>query len=482
MTEPDAFMLKTRLDNLRRNLEDVEHVVKSVGEQRSVFHGLLPLPRTVRGALAEVGSRVDLILGALRREDMTTAEQEIERLGARVTELTVRMGEQAAADEVLSEVERRFNIVQLSDKEELGSVLVDAAKDQKEKLAEVEKRVRSAEEKAAQGKGEEANQLLDEAWNTYATQLSASTDRLFSEYVDFLGGLALRDSGFDRGICSIADELIRQAPKIGGGWSSLTIPAHHEALNMTLARIIRLGFPEWTVWTLPLTAHELGHVLVAETGDAFADVEDDRTAQVCLADAYGTLVMGPAYACAAMLIRLNPLTAFHPEDDRLTAKRAETVLRTLDHMNAWDEVDPPYAQVRQGLEAAWAEGTGHAEPSGELGAEELETLEAWIERMSGWLGSYRALPGEHWPRIKRWAQALGTEKQDEIELQNDDEHRFVLNAAWQARLDHPEQTEHIARDALALWRRLDEHLRKETGGGKGQAQAGSFPHSGQHTT
>src|ERR1700722_345766 len=47
-----------------------------------------------------------------------------------------------------------------------------------------------------------------EAWLAFH-QLNEKAQDIFSEYVDLLGGLSLRDIGFDEGGCKLADELFR---------------------------------------------------------------------------------------------------------------------------------------------------------------------------------------------------------------------------------------------------------------------------------
>ena len=53
-----------------------------------------------------------------------------------------------------------------------------------------------------------------------------------------------------------------------------------------------------------------------------------------LADAFGTYVMGPAYACAAIRLRLNPSTASDDEaQPGLDPERAIIILAVLEKMN-----------------------------------------------------------------------------------------------------------------------------------------------------
>ena len=101
---------------------------------------------------------------------------------------------------------------------------------------------------------------------------------------------------------------------------------------MTAARLIRIGFPEWTVWMVPLAAGELGFIFADRYRDldteviaaAFADVLtgragpdgsegepaiDEEELRAWVADAFATCVTGPAYVWAAMLLRADPTSA-----------------------------------------------------------------------------------------------------------------------------------------------------------------------------
>ena len=101
--------------------------------------------------------------------------------------------------------------------------------------------------------------------------------------------------------------------------------------NFSPRIIIRLGFPEWSFWSLPLVAHELGHVVVGEKLEDFLkkQAQDKRERgylEEYLADAFATEIMGPAYVCAAVLLRLNP-------SDLISAKRAWIMFNILEGMD-----------------------------------------------------------------------------------------------------------------------------------------------------
>jgi hypothetical protein len=187
---------------------------------------------------------------------------------------------------------------------------------------------------------------LTEAWQKYNQILDTSRD-IFQECLDFLGGLALRYRELDDRILELADELIedckrnqpyRFKPPMWVG------PTSQEILRMTFGRIIRVRFPEWSIWTLPYVAHEYGHVVYEtargsnEEDEGLYKVETDlkscisnqidcvmqqdsdiatmsveirrgearKLVEELFADFLAVFVMGPAYGCAAINLRLSP--------------------------------------------------------------------------------------------------------------------------------------------------------------------------------
>src|SRR5262249_24331011 len=74
---------------------------------------------------------------------------------------------------------------------------------------------------------------------------------VFQEYVDVAGGLSLRGNGMDEQFCAMADWLSEHWNRVIGLPYWFSIPARDEARLMTHI-IIPVGFPEWTVWAVPL--------------------------------------------------------------------------------------------------------------------------------------------------------------------------------------------------------------------------------------
>lgn len=161
---------------------------------------------------------------------------------------------------------------------------------------------------------------------------SRRCDELFAEYVDLLRGIALRDSGLRvHGrelveVFRIADALPALWGRAEGwGWRSVTVPSASERGFSGASSALGVGFPEWTVWALPLVQTELGHAFLTRARAVGPTTPPDDVLRS--ADAVATLVTGPAYALAALLLRLRPEDAVAP--DALAGRRAATILAAL---------------------------------------------------------------------------------------------------------------------------------------------------------
>jgi hypothetical protein len=252
---------------------------------------------------------------------------------------------------------------------------------------------------------------------------------------------------------------------------------------MTMARIIRLGFPEWTIWTLPLAAHELGHVVAVGRIAPLLEKEsaagfDKYHIQLCFADAFATFVIGPAYACAAILMRFDPLAAINPEDKRLMLKRAECVLRMLEGMNKAAGQTNPYGGIIQRLRAEWQDAVDQA--AANLSEDPLQELEgsaltedeiSHVCRVANFMtttfGKGRGFPYTGWRVSSEWAKKLAADGGASIQpgrLEID--LRYVPNAAWRLRLDMDgfEDLSQSAQAAVDLWNRLSRQLNEEPEG------------------
>lgn len=110
---------------------------------------------------------------------------------------------------------------------------------------------------------EDGTRSEQEAWRTYA-EVKQKSDAIFREFMDLLGGLALRDRLKEEYVCRFADELIKDCAADVGRVSLFSIPAYEDPLSSTLRRAARVRFPDWHLWTLPMVAYEYGHVALRD--------------------------------------------------------------------------------------------------------------------------------------------------------------------------------------------------------------------------
>jgi hypothetical protein len=277
-----------------------------------------------------------------------------------------------------------------------------------------------------------------ERW-TELRRLEAKANDVFSEYVDLVRGVALRSNGAYSEVCRIADDLVNE---VASGWRSLTIPARTERMRKSSGYLIRIGFPEWTIWTLPLAVHEYGHVYLADRQlDVLPlDSMSERDAQIFAADAFAALTAGPAYACALFTSRLDP-----GDDGSLTGRRAAIVLGALEEAagtgEAMDFVDL--------LHTTWTSiatdcATGVHAPNDD----DQRLIKAVKDRSARKRFSF----GSWLKVVDPIARRLAGQPVGDDEFPNVFEAREVLNAAWLARLGmsaDPNEVELAARP-LAL--------------------------------
>jgi hypothetical protein len=295
------------------------------------------------------------------------------------------------------------------------------------------------------------------------------------EYLDYLAGLCLRHEGVDEGVCEIADALISECERNLEGLGALAIPGRESGAG-TLPRAVYLRFPEWTLWALPLATRELWHIARKEAfvGQNFpnyaerwrreneadirvADLRDEKLGprlHECLADVFATYVMGPAYACAALLLALDPLRGVHRE-------RAAMILSTLERLGAPDkpsaDVEVPlvnkYAAVHGRLYEHWHDAVAEAGAT----EEGSEFMAQWVEAFSTYLDKYCEkirFPTHRWAPIRdEWADKLHQGLVDDIPIQ-DATVRFALNVAWKVRLEHPLNFQDISEPCTQLCRRI----------------------------
>jgi hypothetical protein len=310
-------------------------------------------------------------------------------------------------------------------------------------------------------------------------------EALFSEYVDYLRGVAIRSTGFvvqDRhdlesetaagqadlagggagedhsvrlsDLFLLADHLPALMGRPGGWtWKSLAVPSRVEQNASTEAYVLRIGFPEWSIWALPLLQHEFGRVVIKKNPRELPVA--DPTEEAMLADALAGLVTGPAYACAQLLLRLDPASVNRWNDE--VTLRSATILKTL-----WRSAklvdDAVLVELAERLEAEWRDAVKSA--GGDVAALdtalEKTSVRSMIERaamfveLGDWAGDQPQMPpwASRWATVVTWGGHLSSGRPSDIDTGVTEGQKgelpivlaFLLDAAWLARVGpRPEQ-------------------------------------------
>lgn len=300
---------------------------------------------------------------------------------------------------------------------------------------------------------------LAEDWQRFMEIEVRATD-LFREFTELIGGLAFRDRNRDPWFFRTADHLVRKCSEYTPDHRHslvLTVPWVHDTIAQTLAQIVRLRFPDWTVWALPLGAFEFARIYLALDRENPSNIRqfvstrleldaDRLRAQLELvADVFAAFTQGPAYAFAALHLRIPPASW----------QRGHAIFTTLDAMEVrqWSEdLDRELDQLR----SEWRACPGR---EGLPGPAEREEVEKVVEVALGAFDRYlrRTAPFESrdWRAAeslrKLWGDRLREHPDQPPDLEEDQgiELRAVLNAAWQARVEPPRDAVRNPVDAFA---------------------------------
>jgi len=286
------------------------------------------------------------------------------------------------------------------------------------------------------------------------TKETGATDRVVREAFALAAGVLARSQGLDGGACAEADSLIAElADIVDSSLARPTIPGDTEFLHRA-DDVIRRRLPDHGVWDLPVMAHEFGHVLSKHLH--LYDPGDDRVVELdeevlagwpeCSAsqaeelfcDLLACYALGPSYACALLVHRLDPAAsaatspgATHPPD----AVRAAVALGTLALMTKGEPGNGRYRMTCDRIGAVWRELQELAPPEARLTPEREQDVRRQVGVVFDFL-SHRIKPLRYdWRNgeIRELANALKTSELP------DASHRYrirdVLNAAWMLRLN-----------------------------------------------
>lgn len=424
------LVLKTRVALTKRNLRRVGELSKTLEKRAAGLSEFLSLPSTLQSTIIDIQDNVDEVKKQVRRRYRSDQDliSGIKLLTDGLDGISLELSKHRMEASRL-----RLELLQL----------LKLRNDLRDFLSK---------------RAEATETMLSEA-NYVANR--AEIEDFFSEYVDLLRGVALRTAGFRDednqlgSIFSIADQLPRLWGRVEGWeWQSLAVPSRLELNKRSQGLVLRMGFPEWTIWALPFVQHEFGHVFAERAKLAVAF--DSPYGSALLADVLATRVTGPAYACAALLLRLDPVAVNAPDTE--SALRSATILSTLKQLAADGNV-APVKKLTERLRSEWRDAIDSM--GGDSAAFDTATGAASVALATDTSSTLGLGPDgrsplwlEHWATISTWADLLKAGKADSIDLtevpdSGDDRPialAFLLNAAWLARVgvdgahDAPEST------------------------------------------
>jgi hypothetical protein len=310
---------------------------------------------------------------------------------------------------------------------------------------------------------------------------------VFIEYVDFLGGLAVRDTGLDDQVCDMTDGLLTRFTGVTG--RTLPLPARQAALGNALDSVVLLGFPEWSIWGIPLVGHEVGLayaqgsndrelasliqgyvplVLPPDRGDD-SRLRAEEHVRHLFADVFATYTLGLAYACAALLLRLSPRADEPPDPGRpRDIDRARVITSTLcaggkTAPDQGGEFTDTVDLLRRQWDGAVRETAGSARQ--DVPPEQPDRqdwIPEFIDRAIEYLRSrHWTIPPydqERWRASDEWRETLRghLDKEPDAKLvrpvwgRRSESVPDALNAAWRMRLDGTD-TKKLADCVTGLW-------------------------------
>lgn len=316
-------------------------------------------------------------------------------------------------------------------------------------------------------RGEVENELmLESCWSAFRDNRQECVP-IFRESLAFLEGALIRSAGMDNGICQMADFLLDDlSHRTGISWERFTILAEEEFFAQ-MAEIIRLRFPEFSIWNLPVAGHEFGHLVGQELREQKRDGTYRYPFQEILqregqieprnvpflhehfADAFATYALGPAFACVCILLRFDPGVAYRDgEEHPGYAKRAYFILKGLEKMDeAEGGVMRPYGGIIELLWDLWQQNLAAAGQPENLDQGIVPQLNEWLEEL--YLLLDRELPPraryQGWLRAQRLLPELLSSKEAGRILKDDDTLADVINAAWMCRIQHWDEGSYLVR-------------------------------------
>jgi len=310
-------------------------------------------------------------------------------------------------------------------------------------------------------------------WNEL-NRYSTSCRELFQECLGFLGGAMLRDINKEDDICEVADALLKELSiKAAVQWGGVSVLAESHFYTETTG-LVRLRFPDYGIWTLPIAVHELGHFVGPRISDGAGfpfrarldsmknygqDQEISHTEEL-FSDLFAVYALGPAYACACIVL------SFDPEDDLICedglthpshAKRVCFILEALEQMSKTE--DNIYQGVIQVLRGLWERILKTAEHDNCLDRTSIPALKYQLQELYPIVSPFKlTLRYNGWKRAADLSEELPLEGDAAGVLKKNNSLADVLNAVWIWRLqqtaDNSNSVHRVNKDAISLCREI----------------------------
>ncbi len=419
-------ILKTRLDLLEQAVDEVNGVISAMREQRSELN-------LVESCLAAGGHLDEGTKSA--RTALSDAEQRLRTvLDPGNTKLTAN--DRARVEETLEAVTKAQRIVaQLAaDRQRADVSFQDVYRWSVAGLAE-ERLVTAAN---AYKRLVTTIRRAPDPWRRYEDELRGRGQELFTSYLELLGGMAVRGFGLDAEIMEDVAGLVKLLMPVDR--SAQPGPALRSPLALLGTRHVQLGYPQWSLWALPLVGRTAGESMI-ESG-AFATEIPTRLRVLC-ADMYALTVLGPSYAHAAIFLELDPEDA--PQAPMRDAVRAELLLTKL------PELDPGHdylVRIAERLRDPWTKARrSFNQEDAVVAADDLALVDEFCEELR--------LDFPHIAYDPRWvadADELGIKLTDQrVSLDGlAPNPRDLTTAMWLARLRDPSKVAVIHERAKTL--------------------------------
>jgi hypothetical protein len=294
---------------------------------------------------------------------------------------------------------------------------------------------------------------------------STSCKELFEECLGFLGGAMLRDAHKQNDICEIADALLEELGRKSVQWNRVTLLAQAHFFTETTG-LIRLPFPDYGIWNLPIAAHELGHFVgpqisgqgkrpFQECLDAIEkrynleELSEEERAEKqpqmereishlreIFSDLFAVYSLGPAFACSCIVLLFDPQDATACVDSKTHPshrKRVHFILAALRQMSKTD--GDPYRKIIKMLEDLWERNLKSAENEKCIAQEDLAPLNYKLLELYPILTTFvPTVQYSGWNRAIELSKEFPLNGKSAEILKEEDSIADVLNAVWIWRL------------------------------------------------